>query len=416
MPFLRLPNLRRRERATLSYCCAGELGRGAYSALCREFVLVVAVSHFAVADRSLLWFLSSASFFGLTLAAFSAALASKWRKKTLIRALEVFSRALAVAAAFSAGGAWFVVLMTVGIATNATATPLISGIYGANFNSDVRGRVVGRLQAVTMGTAAVVAFAMGAALEQDTALFRPLLVAAAAVSLACSLYAWRLPEPRPAANAPPTCSPRDFVSIILTDRTFLCLEAVWFLIGICNLWLIPVRVLHLNDIGFTERQILLATTTTMSATTVLSMAFWGRLLYRMNLAFYRMLTVAFFIAGIAVFFSSQAVPMVCLGAALWSTGMAGGTLSWRLVATFFTTPDRGPAYMSVHTFFCGVRGILGPLISLRMLGFCTTQTIAWISIGGLAASVLMLLPLAPIMARRQRMVEDATPGAGENRS
>jgi len=400
MSLLRLTSLRRHERATLSYSYAGECGRGAFLALARDFALLVAISHFNITDRRLLWVLSSAGFFGMLLAIFGTPMTARWRKKSLVRAMEFASRTAAILAAFALTGPWFVVLMGVGIAANTLVLPFVSGIYGANFSTHVRGRAVGRLQAATVGTTALIAVVLGSVMQPDAANFRPLLVTVSGLSLVCAWYTWRLPEARPNPSPIERGSPRDLLHIILTDRAFLYIELVWFVMGICNLWLIPLRVLYLKDIGFSGRQIMFTTTATMYAMMVLSVGVWGRLVYRMNFAVFRIATILLFMAGIYVFFHSTTPLTVGFGCALWAVGLAGGGLCWRLVATFFTTQDRFPSYMCVHTVFCGIRGIIGPYLSLRIHEAYGVQTVVWLSIIGMLLTIVALIPLVPVMKRR----------------
>lgn len=408
MSLFRIQALKRHEQATLSYSYAGEVGRGAFLALCRDFALLVAVSHFGITGRGSLWFLSSAGFVGFMLAGSGASAATKWRKKSVIRSFEVISRLLVVLAAFATTGRAFVLTMGLGIAVNTMSVPLISGLYGANFRQPIRGRAVGRLQAVAVGTTALTGVVLGVVMELDTRYFRGLLATVSLISLACAWYTWRLPESRPPAANSRRIRLRDFVHVLTHDRAFLYLEVYWFIVGLSNLWLMPIRVLYLTEIGFSDRQVMLATTTAMYATMVLSVGLWGRVLYTFNFARYRMLTSAFFIGGILVFFHSTSPAFVCAGSVLWALGLAGGTLSWRLVATFFTTPSRVALYMAIHTFCCGVRGIVGPYLSLRLHDACSARFVMWLSVAGMAFAIAMLVPFAPVVERRQKAVQAET--------
>ena len=114
---------------------------------------------------------------------------------------------------------------------------------------------------------------------------------------------------------------------------------------------------------------------------------------------------AFFIVGFPVFFYGTTFPIVCLGAFIWGTGLAGGALSWRLVGTFFTTPDRLPVYMSIHTFLCGIRGLIGPFLALQIYAAFSVQTVANLSVAGNVLTLVMLMPLIYVMRRRTAYIE-----------
>ena len=406
MSFFSLGSLRLHERATLRYSYAGEFGRGALAAVCADFAILVAVSYFAVQNVVLIWILSSAVFVGLMLAALGTAQTGRYRKKEVVFGLEMASRVMVLAAAFSPNGTAFAILVGVGVAVGAVTAPLIVGIYGANFGVNVRGRAVGRLQAVRAVATVALGVLAGAIIDNDRgAMFRVVLGAVALLSMACAWYAYRLPEGQAGRNGGRLAILRDVVNVLKTDRAYAYLQAVWFISGLCSLWLIPLRVMHPKSLGFSELQIMIATTGILVAMQILTIGLWGRILYRINIIFYRVIVALFLVVGMPVFFYGQTPLVVFAGAVIWGTGLAGGTLSWQLIATFFTTRHRLPVYMSVHTFFCGVRGVVGPLAALLVYKAFNAQVVANISVVGILLTTLMLLPLAPAMRRRKNQIE-----------
>jgi len=149
--------LRRHERITLQRAYAGEFGRGIYAALALDFSLTIAMTHFGIVDTRSIWLLSAAPFIGHLTAVFATTLTASYRKKTLIFAFEILSRLAFIVAASVTSGPAFVVLMAFGMGFNALGVPLVSGIYGSNFSASVRGRAMGRLQAISVGTTSAVA-------------------------------------------------------------------------------------------------------------------------------------------------------------------------------------------------------------------------------------------------------------------
>ena len=291
-------------------------------------------------------------------------------------------------------------MMVLGMAIGAMSVPLISGIYGTNFGMLVRGRAVGRLQALRAATITGVALLAGVIVDEQMYLFRAVIGTTALVSIVCAWYAYRLPESRGGRSVSRRAVLRDVLDILKTDHAFVYLQVVWFIFGVCNLWLIPMRVLHLKETGYGERDIMIATTVVLVASQALTPPLWGRIVYRMNVVFYRAIVALVFVVGIPMFFYGQSMLVVCIGAFVWGAGLAGGTLSWQLIATFFTTRHRLPVYMSIHTFFCGVRGILGPLAALVIHEAFNARVVANISVAGIVITTAMLLPLAPAMRRR----------------
>ena len=401
MPLFSLGSLRRHERATLRYSYAGEFGRGALAAVSAEFALVVALVHFKVENVLVLWVLSSAGFLGLMLAALGATQTGRYRKKEIVFRLELTSRALVFLAAFAPSGPVFAILVGLGVAVGAMGVPLLSGIYGTNFDARVRGRAVGRLQAVRAATMVGVALAAGAIIDEWMVLFRVVLGATALLGMACAWYAYRLPESRGGRNGGGLAVLRDALHILRTDHAFAYIQLVWFLFGVCNLWLIPIRVLHLENVGYSELEIMIATAVVLVASQALTPPLWGPVLERTGIVLYRVIVALVFVVSIPMFFYGKTLLVVCIGAFIWGAGLAGGTLSWQLIATFFTTRHRLPVYMSIHTFLCGVRGLLGPLAALLIHRASSARVVANISVAGIIVTTFMLLPLLPAMRRRQ---------------
>ena len=63
---------------------------------------------------------------------------------------------------------------------------------------------------------------------------------------------------------------------------------------------------------------------------------------------------------------------------------------WSLWVTKFAPPERAADYMSVHTFFTGIRGLLSPFLGFFLVGILPIQTLGWIS-GGLVFGSIFLL-------------------------
>jgi len=268
---------------------------------------------------------------------------------------------------------------------------------------------VSRLQAVFVGSVAVAVALIAWIVKPNLDFFRYVLVGVSLVSLALSWYAYRLPEPRSAANGKSGFRLREFLTLFRRDPAFLYIEVFWFFVGMSNLCLIPLCVLHLEENGFGATHVLLATTATRYITQIFVVGLWGMLIYKINFAYYRMIISVLFITGILTFFHSSTFGVAILGMFIWGAGIAGGALSWRLVATFFTTSDRVPLYMCAHSFLCGMRGIIGPFIALNLKAVYGPTAVPHLCVGALCLSFLMLFPLAGMLERRRHLVEPDIP-------
>jgi hypothetical protein len=63
--------------------------------------------------------------------------------------------------------------------------------------------------------------------------------------------------------------------------------------------------------------------------------------------------------------------------------------------TKFAPPNRVADYMSVHTFFTGVRGVLAPFVAFYLIAIFSVAALGWFSGGLIFVASLMLLPEIP---------------------
>ena len=77
---------------------------------------------------------------------------------------------------------------------------------------------------------------------------------------------------------------------------------------------------------------------------------------------------------------------------LYGVANAGGDVAWSLWVTKFAPAGRVADYMSVHTFFTGVRGVIAPVAAFHLVTICSLPTLGWISAAMIGFATLLLLP------------------------
>ena len=60
--------------------------------------------------------------------------------------------------------------------------------------------------------------------------------------------------------------------------------------------------------------------------------------------------------------------------------------------TKFAPPERVADYMSVHTFFTGVRGVIAPLVAFYLIAGLPFNYVGWICAGLIAIGTSLLVP------------------------
>ncbi len=288
---------------------------------------------------------------------------------------------------FIAGG---VLAMT----ASAAAIPLLTQIYQENYPEAMRGRLFSRTVMIRIGTAALFSEVAGRALSGQMAWFRGLLlVFALALALASFLLA-RYPS-RPLTSAGGTHPFRCWRFVradALFRRTLIC----WMLMGFANLMMIPLRVEFLANpkygLVLTVGEIAFFTGVVPNLARLLLSPIWGWLFDRMNFFILRVVLNAGFAVGILAFFTGHDLRGLILGAIVFGISGAGGDVAWSLWVTKFAPPERVADYMSVHTFFTGVRGLLAPLVAFHVLAVLSIEKLGLISVGLIVLSSVLLLP------------------------
>jgi predicted MFS family arabinose efflux permease len=294
----------------------------------------------------------------------------------------------------------FVAGSLTGLATMAMAVPLLTQMYQDNYPAAERGKLFSRSVMVRVATAALFAELAGRWLAVDWAGSRWLLVIYA-VACACGagLLARCPSQPlTPAGSAHPWRALR----FVREDRVFRLTLICWMLMGFANLMMWPMRVEYLANprygLALSAATIALLTGVIPNTARLVLSPVWGWLFDRMNFFVLRVLLNLSFALGILTFFTSSSLTGLVLGAIVFGIANAGGDVAWTLWVTKFAPADRVADYMSVHTFFTGLRGIAAPLVVFQLVGVLSVATIGWISAGMIVAASLILM--TEVRARR----------------
>lgn len=297
--------------------------------------------------------------------------------------------------------------------------PLITSVYQDNYAPRERGRYVSRTFVIRIAATALFGELAGRLLTADIGLYRWLMVSFGLAFVGASFCLSRIPS-RPlhtsGASAGLTTHPPTHLlgakqkfgivawgvavfgafhslRFLRTDRLLRWTLTAWMLMGFANLMMWPLRVEFLANprygIVLNPQEIALYTIVIPSVTRLLLSPLWGWLFDRMNFFVLRIVLNIGFALGIAAFFTGVSTFGLVLGSLIFGASNAGGEIAWNLWVTKFSPPDRVAEYMSVHTFFTGVRGILAPVLAFQL-----TQTL---SIAGIALVCAVFIVLASLI-------------------
>jgi MFS family permease len=313
------------------------------------------------------------------------------------RAASRLSLAASFALGLSAlvpGELLFVLTSMAAIAASGAMTPLLTQIYQDNYPDASRGRFFSRTVMIRIVSAAAFGAAAGYLLSADIGYFRVVLAIFAAALAFSSWCLWHIP------SAPLHLSggqhPLRAFRNVRDDRVFRTTLISWMFMGFGNLMMLPLRVEYLAnpryDLALQPVTIALLTTVVPNAARLAMSPIWGWLFDRMNFFVMRMTLNLGFAVGILAFFASDTMPGFVLAAVTFGIATAGGDLAWSLWVTKVAPPARVADYMSVHTFFTGIRGLAAPLAGFFLVAQWSMTTLGWVSAGLILAGTALLLP------------------------
>ncbi len=288
----------------------------------------------------------------------------------------------------------FVVGSLLGIATISAAIPLQTQLYQDNYPAAIRGRLFSRTTMIRIVAGGSFGFLAGHLLDGQIHYFQLLLVVFA---LALAVSGWCLSKcpSKKLHRLSGRVLFRGFM-YLRSDPVFRNTLVFWMIMGFGNLMMVPLRVEYLANprygLALSEMKIAVLVTVIPSIARLLLSPVWGVLFDRMNFFWLRVAVNCGFMIGVLTFFTSDSALGLALGAVFYGIGNAGGEIAWGLWVTKFAPSDRVADYMSVHTFFTGIRGIIAPLVSFHLATILPITTMGLISAGMiLLSSVLMLL-------------------------
>jgi len=369
---------------------------GCLETLAMTFVVLIAVRVFE-ADAWQKATLVAASSCGLLLSLFPVQLVRRTGiSVNLGTALLWIISAGGLAVAVIGGGSFMVFLpaMVVALLCITLSIPLMSQIYRKHYPDRSRGRLFASTAVVRKASALIVALVFGKVLENDLDNFRLILLIYA---ICCVLMAGCVLAIKP-VYLRKSNQVRLFGALehLRKDRVFRSLLTSWMILGFGNLlcWSIFVEYVSNPDYGYnlTEFTIAFITGSLPEIMFLLTVVIWGIVFDRVNFFLVRMILNVFFMGGVLFYFFGQGMWALCVGISLHGIGRAGGNIAWSLWVTKFAKADQVAEYMSVHTFMCGVRGVIAPFVAFPVIALLGPRVIGGAGFILIMIATLMIWP------------------------
>ena len=381
---------------TQKYDLRRNLFNGIVEASYASTALLVAIRHFGASDnaKSLI---AGGSCLGFLLAPGFLLLIGKSKLPvSRICAFLMLGTAIGILLSATAHSAWaYAGWLLIACVLAGQVPSLMVHIYSRNYRSGERGRKISGNLMLSAIVGAVTALVIGRLLDHDLNHFRPGAVVMFLFCL-CTAY-FHLKIPSAPLKAGTGGLSRD-LRHALKDRLFSWMLTGWMLMGIGNLITIPLRVEYLANpvygIDASNTVVLAITLVVPLVTRVASIPVWGWAFDRFNLAFVRIAINLCFLVGLFLYFQTQNLIFLCLASALIGWAAGGGTMAWTLWVTKVAPSGRESSYMSIHSFFTGVRGVPAPFVGYWIITTLGPSQVGWTSVILIGMSSLIFLKLS----------------------
>lgn len=370
---------------------------GCVETLSMTFVVLIAVRVFHAGPWEKAT-LVAASSFGLLLSLFPVQLVRRtgWSVNSVTAALwGVAGMGLIAAGAGGRNSLIFLLTTVVALICLTLSVPLMSQIYRKHYPNESRGRLFASTGMFRKLAALITAAFFGKLLEENLDNFRWLLGAYGIGCFAMALCVMAMQKTHlQQANQVRLFGAFDHAR---RDRVFRSLLTSWMVLGMGNLLCFSLFVEYISnpEYGYELEEFTIAFITgTLPETVFLCfVVMWGIVFDRVNFILVRLILNAFFLVGILVYFLGTGVWALAIGIGLHSVARAGGNVAWSLWVTKFAKGDNVAEYMSVHTFLCGVRGVIAPFAAFPLIAAFGPKLIGVLGAGLIFVASLMLWPV-----------------------
>ncbi len=289
----------------------------------------------------------------------------------------------------------------------AGVAPLYLSIYERNYREKNRGSLFAKNYFLRIISSIVFAWLGGLLLKWRLDLFPIIFIVYAICFASSALLVKKMPEV--CISGTQRSHPWHSLRYVKEDLRFRWTLVSWMLLGFANLSMFPMRTEYLANrsyLNLPEDQVALYSAVIPNLARLAFNPLWGRLFDRMDFFNLRIILNAGFMLGFLSFFAASSPDDhlgLVIGGALFGIANAGADVVWNLWVTKVAPPDRTAAYMSIHAFLTGIRGVAAPLLAFSLTNSVPIAHMAWFS-----ASLVVLASLLLWREKKLRPLDGAT--------
>ena len=356
--------------------------------------LLIGIQYFGVSD---FWksIISSSIHFGMIISLFSSSFLSHHKPNRIAGLSTLAGGVLLIISGFTKTTPAYALTILLHSIFLHIRMPLFTAIYAENYHKTRMGKLFAAGILLSLATGLGSNIISGALLEKDLEYFRWIYAVAGVLVIFSGLLLLKIPFE--SKTVPIKSSPLKNLGLLIKYPLFGRVSLSWFMLGFANLWTIPLRTVYLVEsergLGLSPLVVLIILGVIPSTVRFICNNFWGRIFDKVNFLPIRMINSLLVGVGIFIFFLTENLALIILGQIIMNIGFAASPYLWNLWVTKVAPPGESQAFMSVHTFLCGVRGILGPFIGFAFIQSFSMRTVGTLSLGIIIFSVSLLIPL-----------------------
>ncbi len=383
-----------RKRRTI-YCeLVRSVSAGFLEAGSGTLFLLIAIRHFS-AGPGVKGLLASGSSIGNLVSPFLVLLfqAFGFRASRAASGLILFSSAALFFAASSNEIFWFAGGIVLASAAFGSTVPFLAQVYQENYPKHERGRILSKVASLRILIAVFAALGGGWLLQGKPENF-PICLNVIGILMVFSAAAMLLCP----ADAAIKLKRRELlvgVHALRTQKTFQVSILGWMLVGLGSFLILPLRTEYLSNsrygVNLSEFEVAALVIGVPNVGKFLLYPFWGKLFDKKHFSTVRVIANFTSLFSILTFFTSDSLVGLILGSFMQGVAMAGGEITWTLWTTRLGEGTKVASLTGVHTFFTGVRGVIGPQLGFHLAESSSPMVVALVGGSLILSSVAVFI-------------------------
>ncbi|MGB0370491.1 MAG: MFS transporter [Opitutales bacterium] len=284
----------------------------------------------------------------------------------------------------------FTICIVIAGICHAQMSPLITQVYTHNYDKSERGKRLSGSSLAAAAGAGVLTLISGKILDAQLQYYPWVLCALMIAFFMAGFVFFKIPVQ--GFDSKSVGNPWVNLKWVWRDKVFGLMLFAWMFMGIGNLMTLPLRTEYLAnpEYGINAANATIATIIVVipSIFRFISIPIWGWVFDKLNLIVVRITINVFFFISILGFFYTDNLLWIGIASAANGIAIGGGHITWALWVTKLAPPERVSGYMSIHSAFTGVRGVLAPFLGFYLLSATTPKD------AGVSGAILVLIASA----------------------